>query len=245
LPVEELLECRLQGIQVTDYLAFWEREAAQIDITRAGAGWLAFAEGFRVNLARRAAKRFIDIVVSLAVLILLSPVVLLFYALIRLESPGSAIYRQKRVGLNGRVFEILKLRSMYQDAERDGIPQWASQNDDRTTRVGRFIRMARIDEIPQVINVLKGEMSFIGPRPERPEFVEKLKKEISFYDLRHRVRPGITGWAQVSYKYGASVEDAMKKLAYDLYYVKNGDMVLDLAILVQTVRVIFFAHGSR
>ena len=245
LPIEELLECRLHGIQVTDYLSFWEREAGQIDINQVGAGWLAFAEGFRVNLSRRAAKRFFDIVVSLAFLAVTFPVVLLFALLIKLDSKGPVLYRQERVGLNGRVFNILKLRSMRVEAEGDGVPRWASQDDDRITRIGHIIRKTRIDEIPQVINVLTGDMSFIGPRPERPFFVEQLKKEISFYDLRHRVRPGITGWAQVNYRYGASAEDAKKKLAYDLYYVKNGDTILDLAILVQTVRVIFFAHGSR
>src|SRR5262249_20403064 len=150
-----------------------------------------------------------------------------------------------RVGFNGRIFKIWKFRSMRQDAEADGVARWASEQDPRITRVGRFIRATRIDEFPQVLNVLLGHMSFIGPRPERPVFVEQLRKEIAFYDLRHRVQPGIPGWAQVSYRYGASSEDAKKKLCYDLYYVKNNDTVLDLAILLQTVRVIMFGHGSR
>jgi sugar transferase (PEP-CTERM system associated) len=245
LPVEELLRCRLQGIQVTDYLAFWEREAGQIDIEQVGAGWLAFAEGFRLNLARRAVKRTLDVVVSVLFLVLFSPVLAVTALLIKLDSRGPVFFTQDRVGLDGRVFKVVKLRSMRVDAEEDGIPRWASQDDDRVTRVGRFIRLTRIDELPQIINVLKGDMSFIGPRPERPFFVEQIRKEVPFYDLRHRVRPGITGWAQVSYRYGASMDDAKKKLAYDLYYVKNGDTLLDLAILIQTVRVIFFAHGSR
>jgi sugar transferase (PEP-CTERM system associated) len=245
LPVDELLRCRLQGIQVTDYLAFWEREAGQIDIDQVGAGWLAFAEGFRLNLARRAVKRVVDVVVSLLFLIVFSPVLTLAALAIKLDSRGPVFFRQERVGLDGKIFKVIKLRSMRTDAEKDGVPRWATQNDDRVTRVGRFIRLTRIDELPQIFNVLKGDMSFIGPRPERPFFVEQLRKEIPFYDLRHRVRPGITGWAQVSYRYTASVDDSKKKLAYDLYYVKNGDTLLDLAILVQTVRVIFFAHGSR
>jgi sugar transferase (PEP-CTERM system associated) len=245
LPVEELLRCRLQGIQVTDYLSFWEREAGQIDIDHVGAGWLAFAEGFRLNLARRAVKRVVDVLVSSLFLVISSPLMLIVAALIKLESRGPVFFTQDRVGLDGKIFKVFKLRSMRVDAEHDGVPRWATQDDDRTTRVGRFIRKVRIDEFPQVINVLQGDMSFIGPRPERPFFVDQIRKEIPFYDLRQRVRPGITGWAQVNYPYGASIEDAKKKLAYDLYYVKNNDLLLDLAILVQTVRVIFFAHGSR
>lgn len=245
LPVEELLRCRLQGIQVTDYLTFWEREAGQIDIDQVGAGWLAFAEGFRLNLARRAVKRVFDVVVSSLFLLATFPVLLAAAVLIKLDSRGPIFFTQDRVGLDGKIFKVFKLRSMHVDAEHDGVPRWAKENDDRTTRVGRIIRKARIDEFPQAINVLNGDMSFIGPRPERPFFVEQLRKEIPFYDLRQRVRPGITGWAQVNYSYGASIDDAKKKLAYDLYYVKNSDTLLDLAILMQTVRVIFFAHGSR
>lgn len=245
LPVEELLRCRLQGIQVTDYLSFWEREAGQIDIDHVGAGWLAFADGFRLNLPRRSVKRVIDVVVSLLGLVLAAPLLAIAAAFIKLDSRGPVFFTQERVGLDGKVFKILKLRSMRVDAEHDGVPRWASNGDDRVTRVGRVIRKTRIDEIPQVINVLKGDMSFIGPRPERPYFVEQIRKEIPFYDLRHRVRPGITGWAQVNYQYGASMEDAKRKLAYDLYYVKNNDSLLDAAILVQTVRVVLFGHGSR
>lgn len=243
LPVEELLRCRLQGIQVTDYLAFWEREAGQIDVDNVGAGWLAFAEGFRLNLARRAVKRTVDIVASLLFFALFGWLVALAALAVKLESRGPAIFRQDRVGRDGRVFKVLKLRSMRVDAEKDGVPRFATKDDDRITRVGRIIRKTRIDELPQIFNVLKGDMSFIGPRPERPFFVEQIKKEVPFYDLRHRVRPGITGWAQVNYPYGDCIEDSKKKLAYDLYYVKNNDILLDAAILVQTVRVILFGHG--
>jgi sugar transferase (PEP-CTERM system associated) len=245
LPVEELLRCRLQGIQVTDYVTFWEREAGQIDIDQVGAGWLAFAEGFRLNFARRTVKRVLDIVVSAAFLVISVPLMLIVAALIKLDSRGPVFFTQDRVGRDGKIFKIFKLRSMRVDAEIDGVPRWATQDDDRTTRVGRFIRKTRIDEFPQVVNVLMGDMSFIGPRPERPFFVDQIRKEIPFYDLRHRVRPGITGWAQVSYRYGASVEDAKKKLAYDLYYVKNNDLLLDLGILLQTSRVVVSGNGGR
>jgi sugar transferase (PEP-CTERM system associated) len=245
LPVDELLRCRLQGIQVTDYLAFWEREAGQIDVDQVGAGWLAFAEGFRMSVWRRAAKRIVDGAVSLVFIVLFMPVLALAALAIKLDSRGSIFFSQERVGLDGHIFKVLKLRSMCEDAEKDGVPRWAAQGDARITRVGHFIRKTRIDELPQVLNVLMGDMSFIGPRPERPFFVDQIRKEIPFYDLRHRVRPGITGWAQVNYSYGASMEDAKKKLAYDLYYVKNNDTLLDAAILVQTVRVVLFGHGSR
>jgi sugar transferase (PEP-CTERM system associated) len=245
LPFDELLECKLRGIQVVDYVRFWEREAGYIDVERIGAGTLTFEDGFRVNFSRRSVKRAFDIVVSLVFLLLVSPICALVALLIKLDSPGPALFRQERVGLNGQVFRIWKFRSMRIDAEADGVARWASERDPRITRVGHFIRKTRIDEFPQVVNVLLGDMSFIGPRPERPVFVEQLRKEIPYYDIRHRVQPGITGWAQVSYRYGASREDAKKKLCFDLYYVKNNDTVLDLAILLQTVRVILFAHGGR
>ena len=173
------------------------------------------------------------------------PITLLVALAIKLESRGPVFYRQERVGLNGRIFRVWKFRSMRTDAEKDGVPRWASAKDNRVTGVGRFIRATRIDEIPQIINVLEGDMSFIGPRPERPYFVQQLRREMPYYDLRHRVKPGITGWAQVNYRYGESIEDARQKLAFDLYYVKNNDVFLDLTILVQTVRVIMFAHGAQ
>ncbi|MDB5445444.1 MAG: Sugar transferase, system associated/exopolysaccharide glycosylphosphotransferase [Phenylobacterium sp.] len=245
LPVAELLECKLKGIAVVDALTFWEREAGQIDAANAGAGWLTFSGGFAFDQRHRLYKRIADLVISSAFVAAMAPLALFVALAIRLESPGPVFYRQERVGLNGRVFRLWKFRSMRADAERDGVPRWAKASDDRVTRVGRFIRKVRIDEIPQVINVLAGDMSFIGPRPERPFFVEQLKQQIPHYDLRHRVRPGITGWAQVNYPYGASIEDAKRKLSYDLYYLKKNDLLLDFAILMQTVRVILFAHGSR
>jgi len=173
------------------------------------------------------------------------PVILAAMAAIKLDSPGPVFYRQERVGLNGKTFSVWKFRSMRIDAEKDGVPLWARAQDSRITRVGYFIRKYRIDEIPQIINVLAGDMSFIGPRPERPFFVEELHRKIPYYHLRHRVKPGITGWAQVNYPYGASVEDAKRKLAYDLYYVKKNEVFLDFTILIQTVRVILFTQGAR
>lgn len=245
LPVDEFLECRLRGIPLVDALTFWEREAGQIDFAHAGPGWLSFSGGFAFDPRHRFFKRAADILISSAFLIFVLPVALVVALAIRLESEGSVFYRQERVGLYGRTFRLWKFRSMRADAERDGIPRWANSADDRVTRVGRFIRKVRLDEIPQVLNVLVGDMSFIGPRPERPFFVEQLREQIPYYDLRHRVRPGITGWAQVNYPYGASVEDAKRKLSYDLYYLKKNDLLLDFAILLQTVRVILFAHGGR
>jgi sugar transferase (PEP-CTERM system associated) len=245
LPMWQLLECKLQGIQVTDYLAFWERETGQLDLQTVGPGWLALTDGFRLNWSRRIIKRLIDIAVSLVFLIAALPVGVLVGLLIKLDGKGPIFYRQERVGKDGKIFRIWKFRSMRVDAENDGVPRWASIGDDRITPVGRLIRKLRLDELPQVINVLQGDMSFIGPRPERPFFVEQLRKQVPLYDLRHRVQPGITGWAQVNHPYGASIEDAKRKLAYDLYYVKNQDSILDLIILLQTVRVFLFSHGSR
>jgi len=241
----ELLECKLHGIAVTGFMTFWERESGQVDFLHAGPDWFAFSDGFLLNQPQRALKRAADFAVSLAFLVLFLPLILATILAIRLESPGPIFYRQERVGLNGRIFRVWKFRSMRTDAESDGVPKWAGAGDSRVTRIGRFIRKARIDEIPQIINVLAGDMSFIGPRPERPFFVEQLREMIPYYELRHRVKPGITGWAQVNYPYGASVDDARQKLAYDLYYVKNNDMFLDIAILVRTVRVILFAEGAR
>jgi sugar transferase (PEP-CTERM system associated) len=245
LPVAELLECKLRGIEVVDALTFWEREAGMIDGSQVGPGCLAFSSGFVCHQRHRLLKRSIDLAISAPFLLAVLPMCLLVALAIRLESRGPVFYRQERVGLNGRIFKLWKFRSMRADAERDGVPQWACAQDTRVTRIGRFIRKVRIDEIPQVLNVLAGDMSFIGPRPERPFFVEQLRDLLPNYDLRHRVRPGITGWAQVNYPYGASIEDAKRKLSYDLYYLKKNDVLLDLAILVQTVRVVLFAHGAR
>lgn len=245
LPIWQLLECRMAGVQVTDYMSFWEREAGQIDLEEVRPSWLALSEGFSEDRLRTGVKRTFDVVVSLAILIVTLPVTLLTAVLIKLDSPGPVLYRQERVGRFGTHFRIMKFRSMCEDAEKDGVPKWATQVDHRVTRVGQFIRRTRIDEIPQVLNVLKGEMSFIGPRPERSFFVDSLCADIPLYAARHNVKPGITGWAQVNYPYGASDDDAKKKLAFDLYYVKNGSLFLDVIILLQTVRVVVMLVGSR
>jgi sugar transferase (PEP-CTERM system associated) len=245
LPVDEILECKLHGIPVVDAQTFWERETGQIDPVHVGADWLAFSSGFVLDQRRRVVKRLLDVGVSLAFIVFMLPLSVLVALAIKIDSPGPLFYRQERVGLNGQVFALWKFRSMRVDAERDGVPRWANSVDDRVTRVGSFIRKVRLDEVPQIINVLAGDMSFIGPRPERPFFVEQLTRQVPHYELRHLVRPGITGWAQVNYPYGASIDDARKKLAYDLYYLKNNNFALDLAILLQTVRVVLFAEGAR
>lgn len=245
LPLWQLLECKLKGINVVEYLTFWEREAFQIDSATAGPGWLIFAEGFLINQQRRALKQLVDFTVSLAFLIVTLPVTLFTALAIKLESKGPIFYRQERVGLNNEVFKIWKFRSMRTDAECDGVPRWAASADARITRVGRFIRLTRIDELPQIFNVLQGDMSFIGPRPERPFFVNELVGEIPYYAQRHRVRPGISGWAQINYPYGASIDDAREKLTYDLYYIKNYSIFLDIVILIETIRAVVWARGAR
>ncbi len=246
LPVWELLECKLAGVKVTDYASFWEREAGELDLDELRPGWLLLSDGFRIATSRRVFKRLFDVTVSLLILIFSLPLTILAALLVKVTSPGPIFYRQERVGLDGETFEVLKFRSMRTDAEKNG-PQFATKSDPRVTPIGRFIRMTRIDEIPQVINVLKGDMSFIGPRPERPVFVGNLSESIPFYGERHAVKPGISGWAQINYPYGDSTEDAKRKLAFDLYYVKNGSTFLDLLILLQTIRVVLFpsAGGAR
>jgi sugar transferase (PEP-CTERM system associated) len=245
LPLPQLLSCRLRGVKVLDLPHFFERTTGQVPVDSLKASWLIFGEGFRQDWARNAVKRAFDVIASLLLLVPGLPVMLMTAILIRLESAGPALFRQERVGLGGRSFMLLKFRSMRQDAEHDGRPRWASATDPRITRVGRFIRRTRIDELPQVFNVLKGEMSFVGPRPERPYFVAQLTQQIPFYGARHTIKPGITGWAQVRFSYGASLEDAVQKLQFDLYYVKNHTFLLDLVILVETVRVVLFGEGAR
>ena len=245
LPMRELIECRVSGVPVTDLAGMYERIRGEVPIESLKASWLIYGQGFAQGGLRTFVKRTFDVVVSALMLALTMPLMLVAALAIRLESPGPAVYRQERVGLGGRRFTCLKFRSMGVDAESDGAPRWAVSNDPRVTRVGRFIRKTRIDELPQIINVLRGEMSFVGPRPERPSFVNELKNTIPYYDLRHSVKPGVTGWAQVRYSYGASVEDARKKLQFDLYYVKNHSLFLDLLILVETVRVVLFREGAH
>lgn len=245
LPISELLTCKLNGIKVTDSAAFFEREACQIRVDSLQPSWLVFGTGFDQGFFRSACKKGFDLLVSISVLIIALPILLVTALLIYLEDRGPIFYRQERVGKDGRHFMVLKFRSMSTDAERNGTPQWASANDPRTTRVGRIIRLLRIDEFPQILNVLKGDMSFVGPRPERPYFVEQLVEEIPYYNVRHSVKPGITGMAQVRYQYGASVADAVQKLQYDLYYVKNNSLFLDLLILIDTLQVMILGKGSR
>lgn len=247
LPLDELLECRMQGISVCDVQAFIERESGKLDIELMHPSWMVFSDGFIQGSFRMASKRLFDVMASLALLFVAWPLMLLTALAIWVESGlrGPILYRQQRVGLDGRYFEVLKFRSMTTDAETDGQAVWATANDPRVTRVGRVIRRSRIDELPQIFNVLKGDMSFVGPRPERPEFVEDLTTQIPYYDHRHRIKPGLTGWAQLCYPYGASLDDAREKLQYDLYYLKNHSLLLDLIILIQTVDVVLVGEGAR
>jgi sugar transferase (PEP-CTERM system associated) len=244
VPVAELLRSKRAGVRIFSDVEFREQQLRRIDLDHLEPDWMLFADGLACSRLEMAARRVGDILVSLLLMIATLPVMGLTALLIRLDSPGPVLYRQERVGLHGRVFTLLKFRSMRQDAEARG-PAWAQQQDPRVTRVGAFIRRTRIDELPQLINVLKGEMGFVGPRPERPHFVDQLAEVIPFYRDRACVKPGITGWAQVNYPYGASIEDARQKLSYDLYYVKHRNLFLDVLILFATVRVILFQEGAR
>ena len=247
LPLEELLECRLSGIDVCDVQAFIEREAGKLDIELLQPSWMVFSDGFIRGTWRTATKRSFDVAASLGLLFFAWPFMLLAALAIWVESgfKGPILYRQSRVGLDGESFEVTKFRSMRTDAEKGGKAVWASVDDPRITRVGGFLRRSRIDELPQIFNVLKGEMSFVGPRPERPEFVGDLQTKIPYYAHRHRIKPGLTGWAQLCYPYGASMDDAREKLQYDLYYLKNHSILLDLIILIQTVDVVLVGDGAR
>jgi sugar transferase (PEP-CTERM system associated) len=245
LPGTVLLDSKLRGIRVFDETTFHEQQLGRINLDTITADWMLLANGFTNSRTYGVLKRGLDIVVSLLLLFLTLPLVVITALLVKLESQGPVLYRQQRVGLHGAPFTLLKFRSMKADAEFGGIPRWAQKSDPRVTRVGTFIRMTRIDELPQLLNVLTGEMSMIGPRPERPHFVEQLGRAIPFYHERAYVKPGITGWAQVNFPYGASIEDAREKLAFDLYYVKNRNLLLDMLILVSTVRVILFREGAR
>lgn len=245
LPLRELLDCKLAGIKVLDLASYFERALGQIRLDSLRVGWLIFGEGFRQGWARTTMKRLFDIVAASVLLVLAMPVMLVTALLIVLEDGFPVFYRQERVGLNGRLFNVIKFRSMRTDAERDGKPRWATANDDRVTRVGRIIRKLRIDELPQLYSVLTGDMSLVGPRPERPYFVDQLTRDIPFYAVRHSVKPGVTGWAQVRYHYGASVDDSVQKLQYDLYYVKNHTLFLDIVVLFETVGVVLTGKGAQ
>jgi len=245
IPLRELLDCKLRGIRIFDLASYYEQILGQIRLDALYAGWLVFGDGFVQAGMRTVVKQVFDIICALLLLILAAPVMLLTAVAILIESGFPILYRQERVGLHGRLFEVLKFRSMRTDAEKDGAPRWANANDDRVTGVGRIIRKTRIDELPQLFNVLVGDMSLVGPRPERPYFVDQLTKQIPFYAVRHSVKPGVTGWAQVRYHYGASVADSAQKLQYDLYYVKNHTLMLDLVVLFETVGVVLMAKGAR
>jgi sugar transferase (PEP-CTERM system associated) len=245
VPMDQLLACRIRGIPVLDLAGFFERAKGEVPTESLKASWLVYGHGFVQGQLRTATKRAFDLVASGLLLTIASPVMLLTALAVRLESRGPVIYRQERVGLGGQSFMCLKFRSMRTDAEKDGVARWATKNDSRVTRVGSFIRKMRIDELPQLISVLRGEMSLVGPRPERPSFVSQLQEQIPFYDIRHSVKPGVTGWAQVRYSYGASIEDARRKHQFDLYYVKNNSLFLDLLVLVETVSVVLFREGAQ
>ncbi len=245
LPLDALMACRLRGVQVNDLNTFLENQTGRAHVTALSPSWFVFYDGFDRGALRALSKRLFDVGSSSLLLVLAMPLMVLTALAIVLESPGPVFYRQERVGEGGQPFRVIKFRSMRTDAERDGVARWATADDQRVTRVGRWIRKLRIDELPQVINVLRGEMSFVGPRPERPTFVEQLQREIPYYGLRHSVKPGITGWAQLRYAYGASVKDAEEKLKYDLYYVKHQSFMFDLLVLLQTVEVVLFGKGAR
>jgi sugar transferase (PEP-CTERM system associated) len=245
LPLRELLDCKMRGVKVFDLSSFFERARGQVRIDSLRASWLIYGEGFRQGIMRTVVKRFFDLFASFVLLLLALPVMLLAVVAILIEDGGPIFYRQVRVGQNGRQFKVIKFRSMRTDAEKDGKPKWAVANDDRITRIGRLIRKLRIDELPQLFNVFMGDMSLVGPRPERPYFVDQLTAEIPFYAVRHCVKPGVTGWAQVRYQYGASVDDAVQKLQYDLYYVKNHTLLLDMVVLAETVRVVLTGEGAQ
>jgi sugar transferase (PEP-CTERM system associated) len=245
MPLRQLLDCKLYGIRVVDIATHFEKTLAQIKISHVNAGWLIFGDGFNQGSIRTAVKRVFDIVFSAAIFVVSLPIMALAAVMIKIESAGPVFYRQERVGLNGKTFKVIKFRSMRTDAEKDGKPRWATVNDDRITRVGRVIRKVRIDELPQLLNVLVGEMSLVGPRPERQYFVDDLVAKIPYFAVRHSVKPGVTGWAQVRCEYGSTVEESIEKLQYDLYYVKNNSLFLDMLIMFETVAVVLTGKGAR
>jgi sugar transferase (PEP-CTERM system associated) len=246
-PLRDLLHCRVNGIDVMELVSFLERETGAVRLDVLNPSWIIFSPGFRRSWARDLVGRLLDITASLALLAVAWPVMLLSAIAIKLEDGIAApvLYRQNRVGKDGRVFSVLKFRSMRIDAEADGVARWASATDRRVTRVGAWLRRSRLDELPQLWNVLRGDMRFVGPRPERPEFVRSFADTLPYYNERHSVPPGLTGWAQLCYPYGSSEQDAVEKLKYDLYYIKNRSFLFDLAILIQTVEVIIFGKGAR
>jgi sugar transferase (PEP-CTERM system associated) len=244
-PVDDLLNCKMKGVTIEDHTTFLKRLMGKLMIENLSPSHLIFSDGFRKSRFTLNAKRIIESVLSLTALIVLSPLFLIIAILIKVDSPGPVFLRQERVGENGRIFIIYKFRSMRNDAERFSGPVWAKQDDDRVTRLGKFLRKLRIDELPQFWNVLKADLSLVGPRPERPQFVKRLEQQIPYYALRHSVRPGITGWAQVSFSYGASVEDATEKLRYDLFYIENLSLLFDFMIILRTIKIVILGKGAR
>jgi sugar transferase (PEP-CTERM system associated) len=247
LPLRELLDCKAQGVNVINLLSFFERESGYVNVNLLDPSWIIFSDGFKQTAVKSFLKRGLDIIVSCLLLAVTWPIMLLVALAIWLESDcrGPILYTQYRVGQKGMGFKIYKFRSMRTDAEKEGKAVWASQSDARVTRVGGFIRKTRMDELPQIFNILKGDMSFVGPRPERPEFDSVLREKIAYYEQRNQIKPGLTGWAQLCYPYGASDQDALEKLQYDLYYVKNQSIFLDLIIIFRTFEVILFGKGAR
>ena len=244
LPLGMLMECKTRGIKIEEGIEFYERLTGKIEIKHLHPSFIIFSDGFKNSRLTRRIKRMGDFLLSLSGIAILSPAILLISLLIKMDSPGPVFYRQERIGRGGRGFELMKFRSMRNDAESAG-PVWAKENDSRVTRVGKWLRKSRLDEVPQMINVIRGEMSFVGPRPERGHFVSQLRTLIPYYDQRFSVLPGITGWAQVKYRYGASFEDAAEKLKYDLYYIKNMSIAFDLFIIFETLKIVLFGKGAR
>jgi sugar transferase (PEP-CTERM system associated) len=245
LPVEELLDLRLKGVKVEEATSWLEKMSGRIEVDQLYPSWLIFAEGFRFSAFNRIMRRAMNFAAALIGLVFALPIIPFVMLAVRLSSPGPILYHQKRVGRGGVVFYCHKFRTMRKDAEADTGATWATDNDPRITKVGKFLRFSRLDEIPQLWCVLKGDMHFVGPRPERPEFVESLSKDIPYYGVRHTVRPGITGWAQVQYKYGNTMEDALEKLQYDLFYIKNASVGLDFWIMFQTVKIVLLGRGAK
>jgi sugar transferase (PEP-CTERM system associated) len=245
LPVRDLLQCRLDGVEVLDGNTFVEMLTGKLIVRNLNPGWLIFSDGFQKSFFQRVLKAGADAFLAIALLVLLSPLMLIVMIAIKLDSPGGVIYSQTRLGKGRRLYQIYKFRSMVENAEKETGPIWAGEDDPRITRVGRVLRRLRIDELPQLWNVVKREMSFVGPRPERPIFVGELSKTIPYYDIRLTIKPGITGWAQINYSYGASLEDAIEKLNYDLFYIKNMSLFMDLMIIFRTIKIVMFGRGSR
>jgi sugar transferase (PEP-CTERM system associated) len=244
LPMDKLLEMKLDGVTFDHLASVYEELTGKIAVENLRPSWLIFSEGFRKSRLVKTSKRLIDLLAAGVGLLIAAPVMALVAVAVKLTSPGPAVYRQERVGQHGRVFTVLKFRSMRQDAEAGTGAVWAMKNDNRVTPIGRFLRKSRLDELPQLLNVLKGDMSLVGPRPERPEFVRQLTEKIPFYGQRHVLRPGLTGWAQVRYTYGSSVEDAMEKLQYDLFYIKNLSIPYDLFIIFSTIKTVILRKGA-